>query len=123
MSGYNRSCSRTDSSILLSTQCAAALSMMPASAPSCWAQGVIAASYKEYVIWASPSGGIFVGELTGEARSCCQPVLSFRELMEEARPSQLSTDSPAAVSWFGFAVGTGGDAPGRPFSRTAGPTR
>src|SRR3954471_11704012 len=42
MSGYNRSCSRADSSIVLAAQCAAALSMMPASAPSCWAQGVTA---------------------------------------------------------------------------------
>src|SRR5438105_14926613 len=61
MSGYNRSCNRADSSILLAAQCAAALSMMPASALSCWAQGVTAASYKEYAIWVSPSGGIFVG--------------------------------------------------------------
>jgi hypothetical protein len=58
MSGYSRSCSRADSSILLVAQCAAALSMMPASAPSCWAQGVTAASYNEYAIWVSPSGGI-----------------------------------------------------------------
>ena len=58
MSGYNRSCSRADSSILLAAQCAAALSMMPASALSCWAQGVTAASYKEYAIWVSPPGGI-----------------------------------------------------------------
>ena len=43
MSGYSRSCSKADSSILLAAQCAAALSMMPASAPSCWAQGVTAA--------------------------------------------------------------------------------
>src|SRR5262245_37487074 len=50
MSGYNRSCSKADSSILLAAQCAAALSMMPASAPSCWMQGVTAASYKEYAI-------------------------------------------------------------------------
>src|SRR5262249_36084404 len=50
MSGYSRSCSRADSSILLVAQCAAALSMMPASAPSCWAQGVTAASYNEYAI-------------------------------------------------------------------------
>ena len=40
MSGYNRSCNRADSSILLAAQCAAALSIMPASAPSCWAQGL-----------------------------------------------------------------------------------
>src|SRR6186997_1148793 len=59
MSGYNRSCSKADSSILLAAQCAAALSMMPASAPSCWAQGVTAASYNEYAIWVSPSGGIY----------------------------------------------------------------
>ena len=39
-------------------QCAAALSMMPASAPSCWAHGVTAASYNEYAIWVSPPGGI-----------------------------------------------------------------
>src|ERR1700757_3366033 len=58
MSGYSRSCSRADSSILLVAQCAAALSMMPASAPSCWAQGVTAASYNEFAIWVSPSGGI-----------------------------------------------------------------
>src|SRR5215471_8213387 len=58
MSGYSRSCSRADSSILLVAQCAAALSMMPASAPSCWAQGVTAASYNEYVIRVSPSAGI-----------------------------------------------------------------
>src|SRR5262252_3468645 len=58
MSGYSRSCSRADSSILLVAQCAAALSMMPASAPSCWAQRVTAASYNEYAIWVSPSGGI-----------------------------------------------------------------
>src|SRR5262249_19255062 len=59
MSGYNRSCSRADSSILLVAQCAAALSMMPTSAPSCWAQGVTAASYNEYAIWVSPSGGFY----------------------------------------------------------------
>ena len=35
MSGYSRSCKRAGSSILLAAQCAAALSMMPASAPSC----------------------------------------------------------------------------------------
>src|SRR5262249_29695731 len=58
MSGYNRSCSRANSSILLAAQCAAALSIMPASALSCWAQGVTAASYKEYAIWVSPSGGM-----------------------------------------------------------------
>src|SRR6516225_1165075 len=51
MSGYNRSCSRADSSILLVAQCAAALSMMPASAPSYWAQGVTAASHNEYAIF------------------------------------------------------------------------
>ena len=77
MSGYNRSCSRANSSILLAAQCAAALSMMPASAPSCWAQGVTAASYKEYAIWVSPSGGIFKGETIGEARTSCQQVLSL----------------------------------------------
>src|ERR1700693_3338566 len=59
MSGYNRSCSRAGSSILLAAQCAAALSMMPASAPSCWAQGVTAASYNEYAIWVSPSVGLY----------------------------------------------------------------
>src|SRR6516225_3067933 len=58
MSGYSRSCRRADSSILLAAQCAAALSMIPASAPSCWMQGVTAASYNEYDIWASPKGGI-----------------------------------------------------------------
>src|SRR6185312_13411974 len=55
MSGYNLSCSRADSSILLAAQCAAALSMMPASAPSCWAHGVTAASYREYAIGIDPS--------------------------------------------------------------------
>src|SRR6476646_9563906 len=54
MSGYNRSCSRADSSILLAAQCAAALSMIPASAPSCWAHGVTAASYREYAIGIAP---------------------------------------------------------------------
>src|SRR5262249_12448432 len=58
MAGYSRACSRADSSILLVAQWAAALSMVPASAPSCWAQGVTAASYNEYAIWVSPSGGI-----------------------------------------------------------------
>jgi hypothetical protein len=47
-------------------QCAAALSMMPASAPSCWAQGVTAASYTEYAIWVSPSCGIDTREPHGE---------------------------------------------------------
>src|SRR5205085_923955 len=64
MSGYNRS-SRTDSSILLVAQCAAALSMMPASAPSCWAHGVTAASYNEYAIRVSPFGGILWGDHRG----------------------------------------------------------
>src|SRR5262245_48282422 len=60
MSGYSRSCSRADSSILLVAQCAAALSIMPASAPSCWMQGVTAASYKEYdILGLSPSGGLY----------------------------------------------------------------
>src|SRR5476651_1787046 len=59
MSGYSRSCSRAASSILLAAQCAAALSMMPASAPSCWAQGVTAASYREYAIWDAPSVGFY----------------------------------------------------------------
>src|SRR5215471_8610090 len=57
MSGYSLSCSRADSSILLAAQWAAALSMMPASAPSCWAQGVTAASYNEYAIWSPPGLG------------------------------------------------------------------
>jgi hypothetical protein len=38
------------SSIWLAAQCAVALSMMPANAPSCWTQGFIAAAYIEYVI-------------------------------------------------------------------------
>src|SRR5262245_3920793 len=67
MSGYNRSCSRAVSSILLAAQCAAALSIMPASALSCWAQGVTAASYKEYAIWVSPSGGILGRDHRGSA--------------------------------------------------------
>src|SRR6187551_3376960 len=67
MSGYNRSCSRADSSILLATQCAAALSMMPASAPSCWAQGVTAASYNEYATWVSPSSGTLWQILEGSS--------------------------------------------------------
>src|SRR5205807_271798 len=79
MSGYNRSCSRADSSILLVAQCAAALSMMPASAPSCWAQGVTAASYNEYAIWVSPSGGI-LWERLGEARSFCHRPIPYRIL-------------------------------------------
>src|SRR6476661_2089718 len=62
MSGYNRSCSRADSSILLVAQCAAALSIMPASAPSCWAQGVTAASYSEYAIWVFSFGVGFYGK-------------------------------------------------------------
>src|ERR1700730_4582319 len=61
MSGYNRSCSRVDSSILLVAQCAAALSMMPTSAPSCWAQGVTAASYNEYAILGFSFGVGFYG--------------------------------------------------------------
>src|SRR5262245_3080853 len=65
MSGYNRSCNRVDSSILLAAQCAAALSMMPASALSCWAPGVTSASYKEYAIWVSPSGGICLRDHKG----------------------------------------------------------
>src|ERR1700722_12280067 len=73
MSGYSRSCSRADSSILLVAQCAAALSIMPASAPSCWTQGVTAASYNEYAILVSPWVGDFIGETIGEARSSCQP--------------------------------------------------
>src|SRR5580693_1986332 len=77
MSGYKRSCSKADSSILLAAQCAAALSIMPANAPSCWAQGVTAASYNEYAISVSPSGGDFMGETIGEARCSCQPVLLF----------------------------------------------
>src|SRR6516164_1196966 len=62
MLGYSRSCRRADSSILWAAQCAAALSMMPANAPSCWMQGVTAASYNEYDIWTSPEGGK-LGEL------------------------------------------------------------
>src|ERR1700691_3168670 len=79
MSGYNRSCRRADSSILLAAQCAAALSIMPTSAPSCWSQGVTAASYKEYAIWISPSGGDFVGKTIGEAWSACQQ-LEYRRV-------------------------------------------
>src|SRR6516225_4509567 len=72
MSGYSRSCRRADSSILLAAQCAAALSMMPASAPSCWMQGVTAASYNEYDIWASPKGGILWVETIGGSQFACQ---------------------------------------------------
>src|SRR5579862_783702 len=72
MSGYNRSCRRTDSSILLTAQYAAALSMMPANAPSCWTQGVTAASYNEYDIRTSPLGRDFMPETIGEAWFACQ---------------------------------------------------
>src|SRR5262249_9028972 len=72
MSGYSRSCSRTDSSILLAAQCAAALSMMPASAPSCCTQGVTAASYNEYAIWDSSFGaGLHGRDHTASQRRGC----------------------------------------------------
>src|SRR5271166_606447 len=80
MSGYNRSCSRADSAIVLVAQCAAALSMMPASAPSCWAQGVTAASYNEYAIWVFSFGWDFMGETIGEARFSCQQAYPYRIL-------------------------------------------
>src|ERR1700736_3676012 len=87
MSGYNRSRSRADSSILLVAQCAAALSMMPTSAPSCWAQGVTAASYNEYAIWVSPSGGILWERPIGEARSSCQQAYPYRILNSRHLPA------------------------------------
>src|ERR1700758_335436 len=45
--------------------------MIPASAPSCCAQGVTAASYSEYAIRVSPSVEL-MGETIGEAGSSCQ---------------------------------------------------
>src|SRR3954449_7389393 len=72
MSGYNRSCSRADSSILLATQCAAALSMMPASAAKLLGAGGYSRVVQRICHLGFSFGWNFMGETIGEARSSCQ---------------------------------------------------
>jgi len=72
MSGYNRSCSSADSSILLAAQWAAAFSMMPASAPSCWGAGGYGSVIQGICHLGFSVGWNFMRETIGEARSVCQ---------------------------------------------------
>ena len=74
MSGYNRSCSRADSSILLVAQCAAALSMMPASAPGA---GGYSRVVQRICHLGFSFGWDFMGETIGEAQSSCQQAYSL----------------------------------------------
>ena len=76
MSGYNRSCSRADSSILLAAQCAAALSIMPASAPSAGRRGLQLRHTMNMPFGFFLRVG-FYGRDQMEALSSCQRILSL----------------------------------------------
>jgi hypothetical protein len=71
--------------------------MMPASAPSCWMQGATAASYNEYDILASPSGGILLQETIGEAWFACQQ-LTETGILDELIITPLSVNSVGGAS-------------------------
>jgi hypothetical protein len=65
--------------------------MMPASAPSCCAQGVTAASYNEYAILGFSFGLDFMGETIGEARASFQQADPCRSCIHDTRTRSRGT--------------------------------